>query len=104
MKPMARFTVIRIPNWMGLMPMPTTMGSRIGVRMTVDEMLSMKQPTTSRKMLMASRMAIGLLMFRMLFARLVGTCDMVRKRANDMEMPTRKVVWPFTSTVSRRAS
>ena len=89
---MARFTVITIPNWIGLIPIPATIGKRIGVRITVEEILSIKHPTTRRNRLITRRIAMGLLIPKIPFARVPGTWDIVRNLANAMEIPTRNVV------------
>ena len=49
MKPIARSIVITIPNCTGVSPHCSAVGRRIGARMMVAEILSMKQPTISNK-------------------------------------------------------
>ena len=82
------------------MPNPVMIGRKIGVKITVEEILSIKHPTTNRNKLITRRIAKGFDIFRILLATDVGTCDIVRNLAKDMEIPTKNVVCPLVSTVS----
>ncbi|MCY1310519.1 hypothetical protein D9M70_607180 [compost metagenome] len=44
-RPIIRFSVMIRPKWIGSMPSLSTMGSRIGTRMVMAAIVSMKQPT-----------------------------------------------------------
>ena len=58
-KPIARFTTIITPKWIGSMPMDSTIGSRIGVRIRIAGVVSMTIPTISRNALITRRRTIG---------------------------------------------
>src|SRR5712691_551439 len=57
--PMERFTVRMMPKWMRSTPRLFTMGTSSGVRINVAEVGSIRQPTISRKTLMATSMSHG---------------------------------------------
>ena len=58
---MARFIVIMMPKETGSTPQDFAIGSKIGVKMIVAGMLSMKQPIISRKMFISRSRKIRLL-------------------------------------------
>src|SRR6266542_1180898 len=57
--PMDRFTVRMMPKWIRSTPSVFTMGTSNGVRMSVAEVGSIRHPTMSRKMLMATSIVHG---------------------------------------------
>lgn len=104
MKPIAKLMVITIPNCTGSIPMPTAIGSRIGVRIMQEDILSIKQPMISNMILTNIIMTIGLLVKdNSPLATIVGICAIVRYAAKAMDKPIIKVVCPLTRTVSRNA-
>ena len=77
--PIARLTTMITPNWIGSIPMASTIGRRIGVRIRIAGVVSMTIPTISRNMLMISRIATGLWkLFRINSLTVCGTCIRVR--------------------------
>ena len=59
-KPIARFTIMITPNWIGSMPIASMIGSRIGVRIRIAGVVSITMPTISKKQLSTSRIDTGL--------------------------------------------
>lgn len=56
--PMARFTVITTPKWIGSTPYYCTMGSMIGARIRIQGTVSMIIPANSRNRLITRRTTI----------------------------------------------
>ena len=61
MKPIAKLATKITPKWTGSTPTVTTIGSKIGVKTTSAEMVSINIPTTKSSKFIASNMTIGLL-------------------------------------------
>ena len=57
-KPMARFTTMMTPNWIGFTPMFVAIGNRIGVRIRIAGVVSMTIPTMSRNAFIMNRIII----------------------------------------------
>ena len=76
---MARFMVSMIPKVMGDMPRFSTMGRRMGERMMVAGILSMRQPThSSRKLISSSKMILLSVTLSMPSAMRVGMRSIVK--------------------------
>ena len=77
-----------IPKWMGFTPSLVTIGSRMGVRIMMAALVSMKVPTIKSSTLMRSSTSILLLVSpRMASAIMTGTWVMVRMRPKPVDMP-----------------
>ena len=100
-KPMASSIVITTPNCTVERPHSRTVGSSMGARMMVAEMLSMKQPTIKRRMVMRPRITMGLSETLVsIVHRRLGICLRVRTRPREVVMPTMNSVEPLMSTAS----
>ena len=57
MNPIARFTTMMTPKWIGFIPMLSAIGSRIGDSTIIAGVVSMKQPTIRSSRLISSRIS-----------------------------------------------
>ena len=59
-KPIAKFTTMIKPKWIGSKPMALATGKRIGANTKIAGVVSMKQPTIKSRMLMRIKITTGL--------------------------------------------
>ena len=75
MNPIARFTTMIIPKWIGLSPSDVATGRRMGESTIMAGVVSMKQPTISNRMLIRIRMTTSLVeKFRIACVIIAGIC------------------------------
>ena len=75
MNPIARFTTMIIPKWIGLSPSDVATGRRMGESTIMAGVVSMKQPTISNRMLIRIRMTTLLVeKFRIACVIIAGIC------------------------------
>lgn len=80
-KPIAKLTVKITPNKIGSTPILDTTGSKIGVNMIMEAIVSINMPTNNKKILIINRITIGLSeIFTKKFANFAGTCCKVSNR------------------------
>ena len=58
--PIARFTIMTTPKWIGFIPMLCTIGSRIGLKIRIAGVVSMTIPTMSRKMFITINVRVSM--------------------------------------------
>ena len=107
-RPMQRLAIMMMPKCRGVMPTTAgsmTTGSRMGVKIRMAGVMSMKKPTTSRSRLMMSRMPTGPT------SRLVrkpetvaGMLAIVRIQLMALEEPTRSMTTAVVTPVCRQRS
>ena len=101
--PIARFTTMITPNWMGFIPMASTIGRRIGVRIRIAGVVSITIPTIRRNTLMIRRMATGLWkLFSINSLNVCGTCIRVRTLENAVEAARIKRIGVKVRIASKR--
>lgn len=57
-KPIARFTTIMTPKWIGSIPIAVTIGNKIGVKIRIAGVVSITIPTISKNALITSKITI----------------------------------------------
>lgn len=88
--PIAKLTVKMTPNKIGSIPNANATGKRIGVRIIIDEMVSMNMPTKSKNRFITNSTTIGLSENAVSqLARSTGIRSIVIKRPNVVAMITR---------------
>ena len=77
-KPIAKFTTMIKPKWIGSNPMALATGKRIGANTKIAGVVSMKQPTIKSKMLMRIKITTGLSdTVIIICVTMAGICSMV---------------------------
>ena len=82
-RPIIRLSTRISPKWIGSMPSLAMIGMKTGTRMVIAAIVSMKQPTNSRKTLASSRKTIGL------------------ELIDSTHAPTASVAWVVVSTQAK---
>src|SRR5690625_3103708 len=101
--PIARFITRITPKWTGSIPIEVTTGSNIGVKITIDEIVSINIPTISRNILMIKMITSGLSDTPTIkSATITGILSFVIKKANDIENPIIITVAAFVSAASEK--
>lgn len=94
-KPIAKLTVIMTPKWTGSIPIPWTIGSKIGVRMIMEAIVSMNIPTIRSIIFISNSMINGFSDTEVIMlATSTGTRSRVSSRPNEAAITT------ITSTVA----
>ena len=84
--PIARFTIMTTPKWIGFIPMLCTIGSSIGLKIRIAGVVSITIPTISRKIFITIRSTISFVKCASIHALTVcGTYMSVRTRENAVD-------------------
>ena len=81
-KPIARFTTIMTPKWIGSIPIAVTIGSKIGVKIRIAGVVSITIPTISKNTLITSKITI--LLWKLLKIHALIVCG-TRINVNTLE-------------------
>src|SRR5699024_730908 len=81
--PIAKLATMMIPKWVGSIPIDVTTGSKIGVKITIAAIASMKVPTISKNKLINNMVIIGDIFASVKAVAIdCGTCSRVKIMPN----------------------
>ena len=104
-KPIAKFTTIITPKWIGFIPNPSTIGRRIGVRIRMAGVVSITIPTSNNTRLITINTTTLLVKWARIHPLIsCGTCISVSTLENAMDAAKINKIGAYVLTASTNTS